>query len=116
MVHTEQDRRENKISVENIVKSVIKRPVKGSAVIEMVCYEEKPVQVHNEKLLFQIIRAAFNQRRKTLINSLKNSQQLSFGKEQIEGALRKMDLPFTVRGEALRLEEFAELSDILENQ
>lgn len=92
------------------------RPKVGSAVIEMVCYEEKPVQVHNEKLLFQIIRAAFNQRRKTLINSLKNSQQLSFGKEQIEGALRKMDLPLTVRGEALRLEEFAELSDILENQ
>lgn len=92
----------------------IPRPNVGSAVIRMTCHRKKPVQAKNEKLLFQIIRASFNQRRKTLINSLKNSQQLSFTKEQIERALQNMNLPLTVRGEALHLEEFARLTDLLE--
>ena len=63
--------------------------------------------------LFAIIRAAFNQRRKTLANSIANAQALSYTREQVADALREMNLSETVRGEALTLEEFARLSDIL---
>jgi 16S rRNA (adenine1518-N6/adenine1519-N6)-dimethyltransferase len=89
------------------------RPNVGSAVIQLVCRKEKAVVADNEKLMFAIIRSSFNQRRKTLVNSLKNSQILSFTREEIEDALEKMGLSPTIRGEALHLEEFAKLSNLL---
>ena len=89
------------------------RPNVDSAVIRLTRYEEPPVQVNDEKMLFKIIRASFNQRRKTLQNGLNNSQELSFTKEQIAEAIEKMGLSPSVRGEALTLEQFAKLSDLL---
>lgn len=71
------------------------------------------VSVDNEKLLFDIIRASFNQRRKTLQNGLKNSDLISATKEDIVEAIREAGLPETVRGEALTLEQFAALANIL---
>ena len=91
----------------------IPRPNVGSAVIRLTRYEEPPVIVQDEKLMFKLIRASFNQRRKTLQNGLANSNELSFSKEDIAEALEKMDLSPTVRGESLSLAEFATLSDIL---
>ncbi len=91
----------------------IPRPNVGSAVIRLTRYEEPPVIVQDEKLMFKLIRASFNQRRKTLQNGLANSSELSFSKEDIAEALEKMDLSPTVRGESLSLAEFATLSDIL---
>ena len=73
-----------------------------------------PVQVKNPELMFKIIRASFNQRRKTLQNGLGNSQELPYSKEQVAAAIEKMGLPQSVRGEKLTLLQFAELSDILE--
>lgn len=90
------------------------RPKVGSAVIRLERYEEPPVQVADEKLLFRIIRASFNQRRKTLANGLKNSTELDFTKEQIDRAIESLGKGAGVRGEALTLEEFAELSNQLE--
>ena len=87
------------------------RPKVGSAVIQLVRYEEPPVQVENEKLMFRLIRASFNQRRKTLINGLKNSQELDFSKEEIEKAMAETGIPANVRGEALTLKEFADLAN-----
>ena len=87
------------------------RPKGGSAVIQLVRYEEPPVQVENEKLMFRLIRASFNQRRKTLINGLKNSQELDFSKEEIEKAMAETGIPANVRGEALTLKEFADLAN-----
>ena len=87
------------------------RPKVGSAVIRLEKYEQPPVQVKDEKLMFRIIRASFNQRRKTLVNGLKNSQELSFTKEEIEKALTGCGLSLNVRGEALTLEQFAELAN-----
>ncbi len=89
------------------------RPKVGSAVIRLERYEKSPVEVRDEKLMFRIIRASFNQRRKTLANGLKNSPELDFTKEQIEEALEKLGKGANVRGEALSLEEFAELSNFL---
>nr|WP_294492679.1 16S rRNA (adenine(1518)-N(6)/adenine(1519)-N(6))-dimethyltransferase RsmA [uncultured Mediterraneibacter sp.] len=89
------------------------RPKVGSAVIRLERYEHPPVAVENEKLMFRIIRASFNQRRKTLANGLKNSAELNFSKEEIEAAIAKLDKGASVRGEALNLEEFAKLSNIL---
>lgn len=89
------------------------RPKVGSAVIRLERYEKPPVEVRDEKLMFRIIRASFNQRRKTLANGLKNSPELDFTKEQIEEALEKLGKGANVRGEALSLEEFAELSNFL---
>lgn len=89
------------------------RPKVGSAVIRLTRYEEPPVQVKNSSFMFRLIRASFNQRRKTLQNGLYNSPDLNLTKEQIVEALRKMGLPETVRGEKLTLEEFAQLSDLL---
>ena len=91
----------------------IPQPKVGSAVIKLSRYEDMPVRVKDEKLLFRVIRAAFNQRRKTLVNSLKNSSELSFDKEIIEGAIKELGLSANIRGEALTLEEFAKLSDCL---
>ena len=89
------------------------RPKVGSAVIRLERYEEPPVQVKDEKLMFRIIRASFNQRRKTLANGLKNSPELDFTKEDIEAAIETLGKGVSVRGEALTLEEFARLSDVL---
>ena len=73
-----------------------------------------PIKVKNEKLMFSIIRASFNQRRKTLQNGINNSSALHFSKEQVVEALGEMELSPTIRGEALSLEQFARLSDLLE--
>lgn len=88
------------------------RPKVGSAVIRLTRHEYPPVYVKNEKLMFALIRASFNQRRKTLVNGLKNSQEIYFTKEKIEIALEKCGLPLNIRGEALTLEQFAELSNV----
>ena len=87
------------------------RPKVGSAVIRLERYEKPPVAVKNEKLMFRIIRASFNQRRKTLVNGLKNSQEIPFSKEQIEQALGMCGLSLSVRGEALTLAQFAQLAN-----
>ena len=87
------------------------RPNVDSAVIKLTRYKEPTVNVADEKLMFKIIRASFNQRRKTLVNGLKNSPELSFSKEQIVKAIEKIGKPETIRGEALTLEEFAELAN-----
>ena len=81
--------------------------------IRLERYEEPPVAVKDEKLMFRIIRASFNQRRKTLVNGLKNSPELDYTKEEIEEAVEKLGRGISVRGEALTLEEFAKLADIL---
>ena len=89
------------------------RPKVGSAVIRLDRYEEPPVKVKDEKLMFRIIRASFNQRRKTLANGLKNSAELDFTKEEIEAAIVGIGKEPGVRGETLTLEEFAGLADNL---
>ncbi|MBE6015827.1 MAG: 16S rRNA (adenine(1518)-N(6)/adenine(1519)-N(6))-dimethyltransferase RsmA [Lachnospiraceae bacterium] len=91
----------------------VPKPKVGSAVIRMDKYDEPPIKAQDSKFMFKVIRAAFNQRRKTLVNALKNSAELSLDKESIESAIRELGLSPTVRGEALTLEEFARLSDIL---
>ena len=90
------------------------RPKVGSAVIRLTRHKEPPVSVRNEKLMFQIIRASFNQRRKTLQNGIGNSPELPFTREEAARAIEAMGLPPAVRGETLTLEQFARLSDILE--
>lgn len=90
------------------------RPKVGSAVIRLTRYKDMPVKVKNEQLMFSIIRASFNQRRKTLQNGINNSSTLHFSKEQVVEALDKMGLSPKIRGEALSLEQFARLSDLLE--
>lgn len=91
------------------------RPDVDSAVIRLDLYgtEDRPVKPRDPVQMFRLIRAAFNQRRKTLVNSVANAAELSFGKEQIVTALTQMNLPETVRGEAMGLEQFAALSDLL---
>ena len=89
------------------------RPKVESAVIRLECHEEPPVQVKDEKLMFRIIRASFNQRRKTLANGLKNSPEISLSREGIEQAIAELGKGASVRGEALNLEEFAILSNIV---
>lgn len=91
----------------------IPRPNVGSAVIRLTRYEEPPVQVDDEKKMFAIIRASFNQRRKTLVNGLGNAANLQFSKEHVAETLSAMGLSQTVRGEALTLEQFAQLSNLL---
>ena len=91
----------------------IPRPKVGSAVIRLTRHKEKPVTVKDEALMFKLIRASFNQRRKTLQNGLNNSPELPFTKEQIAAAIDALGLPASVRGEALTLEQFAALSDAL---
>ena len=93
----------------------IPRPNVGSAVIRLTRYEEPPVQVKDEKMLFKISRASFNQRRKTLQNGLNNSSELNFTKDQIAAAIAAAGFSPSVRGEALTLEQFARLTDILLN-
>ena len=89
------------------------RPKVGSAVIRLSRHEKPPVDVKDPRLMFRIIRASFNQRRKTLQNGLYNSSELRIPKEKTVAALEEMGLTPTIRGEKLSLEEFAKLSDIL---
>ena len=89
------------------------RPAVGSAVIRLTKHEKKPVEVKNPAFMFKIIRASFNQRRKTLQNGLHNSSELKISKEEVVNALEKMGLPAAVRGEKLTLAQFAMLSDLL---
>ena len=89
------------------------RPNVGSAVIRLTRHEHPPVAVKDEKLMFRLIRASFNQRRKTLVNGLNNSPELNFTKEEIASTLEKMGLSQTIRGEALDLQQFGQLSDLL---
>ena len=91
------------------------RPKVGSAVIRLTRHKEPPVEVKDEKLMFDIIRASFNQRRKTLVNGLNNSDKITCSKEIITEAIEKLGKGPSVRGEALSLQEFASLSnDIFE--
>jgi 16S rRNA (adenine1518-N6/adenine1519-N6)-dimethyltransferase len=89
------------------------QPKVGSAVIRLTRHAAPPVDVRDEKLMFQIIRASFNQRRKTLANGLSNFPQIPLGKEQITECITALSVPATIRGEALTLEQFAELSNII---
>ena len=90
------------------------RPNVGSAVIRLDCLARVPVEVHNEKLMFRLIRASFNQRRKTLQNGIANSAELSFTKEQAARVIEQAGFDVRIRGEKLGLEEFARLADELE--
>lgn len=89
------------------------RPKVGSAVIRLTRHKEAPVQVEDESLMFDMVRASFNQRRKTLANGLKNSPKITYSKEQIEEAIEECGFKPAVRGEALTLEEFAKLANQL---
>lgn len=91
----------------------IPRPNVGSAVIRLTRYDKPPVQVKDEQKMFEIIRASFNQRRKTLVNGLGNAGNLAVSKEQVARALQEMELSPSVRGETLTLEQFARLSNLL---
>ena len=91
----------------------IPRPSVGSAVIRLTRHKDAPVQTKDEQMMFRLIRASFNQRRKTLQNGLNNASDLHFTKEQIAQAIEAMGLPASVRGETLTLEQFAKLTDLL---
>ena len=91
----------------------IPRPNVGSAVIRLTRYEDPPVTVKDEKKMFELIRASFNQRRKTLVKGLGNARNLNLSKDRITKALEEMGLSPMVRGETLSLEQFARLSDLL---
>ena len=92
------------------------RPAVGSAVIRLTRHQKPPVEVMDEKLMFRLIRASFNQRRKTLANGLKNSGELNLSKEVITAAIEKLGKGSSVRGEALDLEEFASLTNIIKEE
>lgn len=92
------------------------RPNVGSAVIRLTLHKNPPVKVKDEDLLFRLIRASFNQRRKTLVNGLNNSPEISLPKEVITKAIVDLCVPETIRGEALTLEQFAALSDLIYEQ
>ena len=91
----------------------IPRPRVGSAVIRLTRHPAPPVQVQNPGLMFTLIRASFNQRRKTLQNGLTNSPEVPYSREQIAAAIEQMHLPPAVRGETLTLEQFAQLANVL---
>lgn len=94
--------------------SFIPQPGVGSAVVKLIRYEEPPVLVDDEKYMFELIRTAFNQRRKTLSNALSNNPDLSVSRQQVQDALMGMGISETARGETLSLQQFAQLSDILQ--
>lgn len=94
----------------------IPRPNVGSAVIRLTRYDEPPVHVEDEAFMFSLIRASFNQRRKTLVNGIGNAPNLNVSKAAVAQALEQMGLPAAVRGEALTLEQFAQLSNLLRNK
>jgi 16S rRNA (adenine1518-N6/adenine1519-N6)-dimethyltransferase len=89
------------------------RPKVGSAVIRLTTHQEKPVEATDEKLMFRIIRASFNQRRKTLVNGLNNSPDITLSREDVTDAVEQLGKGSSVRGEALTLQEFAQLSNII---
>lgn len=89
------------------------RPNVDSTVIRLTCYEEPPVRTRDEEWLFAVIRASFNQRRKTLANALSNAGNIGVNRKQVEAVLASMGLSLTIRGETLTLEQFAELSSRL---
>ena len=89
------------------------RPKVGSAVIKLTRYEKPPVEVHDERLMFRLIRASFNQRRKTLANGLNNAPDIQVSKEDIAKAIEELGVGASIRGETLTLEQFARLSNIL---
>ena len=100
--------------VENVPPNCfIPRPNVGSAVIRLTRHAKPPVEVKDKDLMFRLIRASFNQRRKTLQNGLSNAQDLSFSKEEIAAAIESLGLSPSVRGETLTLAQFAALSDVL---
>lgn len=90
------------------------RPTVGSAVIRLKAYDKPPVDVRDERLMFKLIRASFNQRRKTLVNGLNNSPELNFSKDKIVEALDSIGEAANIRGETLTLEQFARLSNSLQ--
>lgn len=92
------------------------RPKVGSAVIRLTTYKEPPIDVKDERLMFRIIRASFNQRRKTLVNGLNNSPEIPISKEVIAEAIEELGVSPTIRGEALTLSEFARLSNIISSK
>ena len=89
------------------------RPNVGSAVIRLTRHKEAPVTVEDETLMFKIIRASFNQRRKTLANGLNNSPEINLPKELITEAIEELGKGAGIRGETLTLQEFATLSNII---
>ncbi len=89
------------------------RPKVGSAVIRLKCHQKPAVSVKDEKLMFALIRASFNQRRKTLINGLSHFQGICLSKDQIQECIERLGLPVQVRGETLTLAQFAALSDCI---
>lgn len=91
----------------------IPRPNVASAVIRLTKYNKPPVEVKNKELMFSIIRASFQQRRKTLCNGIKNSAELNYRREDVENVLMKMGLESDIRGETLTLAQFAQISDLL---
>ncbi|MBQ9588597.1 MAG: 16S rRNA (adenine(1518)-N(6)/adenine(1519)-N(6))-dimethyltransferase RsmA [Butyrivibrio sp.] len=93
--------------------SFIPQPGVGSAVVKLLRYDEPAVKVNDEKYMFEIIRTAFNQRRKTLSNALSNNKSLKVTREQVQDSLKNMGLNELARGETLDLEQFAQLSDSL---
>ena len=92
------------------------RPNVGSAVIRLTRHDTVPVDVEDEKLMFAIIRASFNQRRKTLANGLSNAPGIRLSKEEIQESITELGVPVTIRGEALTLQQFAELSNIIRHK
>lgn len=92
------------------------RPNVGSAVITLKRFTSPPVEVKDEKLMFRLIRASFNQRRKTLVNGLNNSPEISLPKEIIASAIEELGVSPTIRGEALTLEQFAMLSNLIQKR
>lgn len=94
----------------------IPRPNVGSAVIRLTRHEKPPVEVVDIKLMFSLIRASFNQRRKTLQNGLNNSPEIAYTKEQIIRAIESLGVSPTIRGEALTLEQFARLANHLSQE
>lgn len=89
------------------------QPKVGSAVIRLTRHEQSPVEVEDEKLMFQVIRASFNQRRKTLANGLNNFGGFGLSKEEIQTCIEELGVPVNIRGEALSLEQFAKLANII---
>ena len=88
------------------------RPNVGSAVIRLTLHDTPPIEVKDEKLMFALIRASFNQRRKTLVNGINNSSELNISKEEVAAALEALGLSPSIRGEVLSLEQFAALANI----
>lgn len=89
------------------------RPKVGSAVIRLTLHQNPVIEVEDEEFMFRLIRASFNQRRKTLINGIGNAPNVNVGKEEVKAALEEMGLSENIRGEMLSLEEFAGLSNFL---